>query len=274
MPTTTCHAPGIWRNTFPAAAIWCETAPNDRTYWAETYQRHGYLSPSVTDELQDLITQGAESDPLAPARAWEALSVPVGDYTVRYQNADEAETEYEFRIHLVRDGSLEGKKIIKRKTNGVFRGFGFITRTGGFSLWARFARDIDAEYVDAAVHLIRALALNVNGADGERDLTGRDSMGSMLYEQQSAPIDFFGDDRSLTIEVHHRCVMCNLPATNLSDSDASVAYCDQHATVIPEPAPLFEVVGTAVYDDGIRMPTDEEVRRNLRLSELGTGEIQ
>lgn len=251
-----------WFQSHTQSAVWCMTRPEST--WGRTFFQEGALGRIATEDCEGMISRDVEAAGGQPASAYDALHVPNGDYSVQFTPARSGElSTYKFRIHLVQSGALAGQRIIKyNQDGGIYRGFGFITREGGFSLWQRFQRDVNAPYVTAAIYLIRAL-VSVN-----HENTSNTSINFQTLDQTMT----WGDgERDLRISVQHRCTMCNnlVPEAQMRDTDP-IALCrtHQHVTIAPEP----EIVNEAAYDDNIRMPVVDE--SNILRCELGSGEIR
>lgn len=249
-----------WFRSYPTVAVWCMTRPE--TTWGRTMLQEGALGRIATEECANLIgaEQLAED---ASARAFDAIHVPNGDFTVQYSRSQHDYVgQFKFRIHLVQSGTLAGQRIIKQEVNGTYRGFGFITRDGSFSLWQRFHRDANAPYVEAAIYLIRGLA-QINHENT--------SNTSIVFQCNDSRMSWDDEEgRSVAISAQHRCAMCNnlVGVNSLSVSDP-VALCRTHQHVTVTPMPDYTV---PAYDDNIRMPIVD--RSNLLMCELGTGEVR
>lgn len=174
------------------------------------------------------IEQQRELDPTAPACEWDAPWIPNGDYTVSLYN--ERSGDYFFRIHLVSGGVLAGKRIVKYKAPGqrVYKGFGFVTKDGGFSLWRRFANQTDQPYVYA----VRRLFEDLN----EATLDNRTSAEVILaVARRETRMNFpTALNRGSTIEGSWklqpaRCIHCNNPARLTSTS--RFPLCIAHGTI-------------------------------------------
>lgn len=251
-----------WFRSHTQAAVWCMTRPE--TTWGRTFLNEGALGRIATEDCEDMISRDVEAAGGESARSYDALHVPNGDFYVQFSPARSGElSTYKFRIHLVQSGTLAGQRIIKHQMNGTYRGFGFITREGGFSLWQRFQRDVNAPYVEAAIYLIRALAA-INHDD-----TSNSSITFQVHDQTMT----WGDgDRDLRISAQHRCVMCNnlVAEGQMRDIDP-IALCRTHQHM-PVDHSEPELPDEIRYDDEIRMPVVDE--SSLLRCELGTGEVR
>lgn len=125
-----------------------------------------------------------------------------------------------YRIHTVQRGSLQGKRIIKRKTSyGEFEGFGFLRTDGSLQVWRRFAEyeSGNARYVVWAKHLLAALM-----ASGTR----WSESNLVIYR---APVPPPLDDEWPGIAVTEyqiqrtvHCRRCNRPLTTPSSIDGGI----------------------------------------------------
>lgn len=207
MPRTPYHRDN-WKRRFPAEAIWCESNP--ATSGGAVYAESGFLSAPTTHRLSRTLSQQAAEAPNAPALAWDVPTIPNGDYTVTVHDGGDYPVIYEYRIHLVTRGQLAGKRIVKYRNpdDGVFRGFGFLTKAGGFRLWSRFAGDSDLQYVLIAERMIQTTFLR-NELD---DMTG------ITVERT------FSRD---VLDITPRCIQCNRQHPLVF---TPAAFCSEHAT--------------------------------------------
>lgn len=272
MPRTTRYSRLNWKRAFPSEALWCEAHPN--TTISEQYAERGYLPATATTRLSRSLTDQASQHPNAPAEAWDVPTIPNGDYRVIH-NDGTAEV-FDYRVHLVTRGQLTGKRIIKFKgDDGIFRGFGFITKAGGFRLWSRFSESRDEDFVLFAEKMIATTFQRVD--PGEYVLRIQDTF------------DYY--DLSIT----PRCIQCNVQRVHHT---SPAAFCHNHAF---PPAVETEEDLDADVDYDVEEFTDvngQTVRRPVRnprvnpvtgrrrrttvenydadgplLSELGTGDV-
>lgn len=187
---------------------------------------HEYVG--TVEHITAAIAHELDSGPEVPAEAWHALHIPNGDYGDFYYGGH----YYSFRIHHVLSGPLAGKRIIKIKRDGPWKGFGYITRSGGFKLWTHYEHDAGQPYVRAARYFI----------------------------------DNFVENGYIECRVARRCYWCNGPAHERGHS-VSVSACEQCIA----PAPHRRVISgndpNVIFDDpafdALLVEEEEIERRNI-----------
>lgn len=261
MPNADSYRNGAWQTAFPREAMFVLAPENEETTWAEEWRMYGHLSMEATLTLSAALTNSTNADDTGPAHSWEALSVPNGDYEVQVTdlaNGGYQQDTFYFRIHKVSDGSLQGKRIIKHRPadESIYRGFAFVTRSAGFSLWRRFERDAEEMYVQAARVLVEKLRIT-NPEHRNDDTSGIEWSGRALTQ-------IIGNHR-FDIVVRHRCAICNCELHGHPHQQSPIAWCEDHIPRIdaeerpdsaPQPAsrarrsarslPMCEVTGTEV----------------------------
>lgn len=147
MPTTSEIA--IFQREHPAAALWCMDEINRQT---ELFNRE-FLDVELRNWVLNQISDARLHSPSEPARMYEALHIPNGDYAVTLDGVD-----HQFRVWLVQQGQLAGTRIVKhRGTDGRFRGFAFITRDGNLRVWTRFASQATSAHALAFERVVTSL---------------------------------------------------------------------------------------------------------------------
>jgi hypothetical protein len=257
---------GSWQREHPEEMVWCMAHP-ESTY-GERFRMFGFLDIGDTSDLFSMIADSIV-DGDQPAEAWAAPQIPNGDYIIKLRRGMSDIATFYYRVYTVSSGPLSGKRIVKhRHEGGIFKGFGFVTNNGGFSLWRRYASNAEADYVRVWEDAIGAIAdaasqhgtgsewaqvcfndgITIATADTERGrlFVSMSAMHCTLcneqwyseYQHQSVPVPLCGDAHSI-------------PETNLT----------------PE---RYEEVRATLGDDPARMA----VALALPLSELGDGSIQ
>lgn len=211
---------------------------------AEVLEHEGVLEGRQVETTRATIEYQREMSPTDPACEWDAPWIPNGDYSVTLY--DVVGSDFLFRIHLVREGLLAGKRIVKYKAPGqrVYKGFGFVTKDGGFSLWRRFANQTDQPYVLAVRRLFESLAeITVdNRTSAEIVLNISRLERRVMWPTGMHRIGNSGAEGSWKITTL-RCMHCNNPSI-MPGSATRFALCIAHGTIpvalVREADPEFE----------------------------------
>lgn len=130
------------------------------------FEQYGSLTEPQTSAARNVmreLTEGTGSDDSnAPALADDAVHILNGTYTI-----NDGSQHLTFQVYTVRRGALQGKRIIKRQLQySEFKGFAFLTRSGGIKVWRSHYEDEarNERYIVWARILVAAL--NENGRDG------------------------------------------------------------------------------------------------------------
>jgi hypothetical protein len=216
------HDRAIFRIEAPDVVAFCEGTPLEA--WGALLDFDGTLTRDQILSARMAILNEAIEDENAPAEEWHASWIPNGDYSVTFGGCT-----FEFRIHLVRSGVLRGKRIVKVKRPGtsVYTGFGFVTRSGRFQLWRRFANEEREPHVTA----VRALLLDIT--ENRHDTYGASwILGAMRMGQQSFSVQGIVSIDYLVRNV--RCFHCNNIVTTTA-AQPMFALCADHSIVPPAP---------------------------------------
>lgn len=154
------YVQGLFRVTYPQVAAWLEAgnsgvAASDRVLWTRSRR----LTGLVAEDIARIIREHGERFATDPAEAWDCMNIPNGRYVVT-ENPNEAdEQEYDFSIHLVQNGTLAGKRVVRYKFPGqrTYKAFAWLTKNGQLSLWRAFRNDANADYVRVAIRLLDSL---------------------------------------------------------------------------------------------------------------------
>lgn len=143
------------RLALPRHMAWIEGHPG--AIESSDFQRRTFISRQVRERLDEILLEEVEEAPDFPAEVWHGQVVRNGDYVL-----DTDDGLFRYRVHTVLEGPLAGKRIIKVKRPGetIYRGFGFITRSGGFQLWRRFASESHLPYVEHLRHIIETTTIH------------------------------------------------------------------------------------------------------------------
>lgn len=120
------------------------------------YNRRGALS---NQEKRVFMTLFMRSTPDEVAGLYEGNALPNGVWNVLL--SDQMATEV-FNIHTVQEGVLSGQRIVKRKIDGRFKAFGFITCNSKIRFWRPY-REHENE---AHFQLAEALFAHLRSYDG------------------------------------------------------------------------------------------------------------
>lgn len=234
-------------------------------------EHDGVLDGPQVESVRAIIEEVRRTEPTVPACEWDAPWIPNGDYSVTLYN--ETSSDYLFRIHLVTGGVLAGKRIVKYKAPGqrVYRGFGFVTKDGGFSIWRRFQGQSSHAYVNAIRRLFESLAyMTVNNRTSAEVLCGiarREQR--MNFTSGVAHIE--GSWKLTTA----RCIHCNAPARITSAS--RFPLCIAHGT-IPVASGQIEVsplIGADRSPDPEfeRLIEEEQARQDAAMEEIRQNDL-
>jgi hypothetical protein len=191
---------------------------------------HNELSPRMAEVVQQIMAERSGEAPVGfrPGRvdrigfamAEDLPGVYNGTYTV--DNGDEHLT---YRIHTVRNGALQGQRIIKRLVaGGEYKGFGTLRTDGTLYVWRRFAEDESALYVQWARLLLRFL--------NENTLSPHQNM--YWFDLPTAPRALLaalrsGDEESLIpsptrfqVSLSRLCRRCNRELTTPTSVEAGI----------------------------------------------------
>lgn len=259
-PESLC-APGLWRRAFPDLAIYCEVNH------IPEYEANGFLTLPHTITLAENIDALRRSEPDEPAEAWDAPEIPNGDWVIEHAG----ETFY-FRTYLVTQGTLAGKRVVKRRdgTRGIYKGFAFITRDGGLRMWRNHAHDEDAEYVRFMRRAIMKISdENRNPQHMEPHRCGYQRFSMALEDIDRNVLSGVAANR-ISIRVRHACSLCNVrDHVSRGSNETPMAFCNDHQTVVPDPSE--EEMRAAEARE-----REVQAQRNLSrlpLCELGTGQV-
>lgn len=236
-----------WFYCYPEVAIRVLSQMDDPT--SRQLRRRGTLGRGITTRLANIIALATERDPDAPAERWDALQIPNGTYTIEGGNSG----VNEYRIHTVTAGRLEGKRVVKFRhhTTGLFRGFAYITKSGGFRLWTRYERDREHEYVRFGKALVDSIArLNI-----DPQVTHDQPQHLSQYDDSDWWFLFPREDRPVVqgmVRFSSRCIICNGETEQDAHDDADdvrqryyVTYCNDH---------LNEIERICGFRQGLDMP--------------------
>lgn len=276
MPTADSYRNGAWQTAFPREAMFCQAEANRYTVWAEEWRTYGHLTEESTTDLVALLDAAEEAEQDAPALAWDALEIPNGDYSVQVTSpgfTDEdgclvgQQSTFSFRVHLVSEGTLAGKRIIKYRPEGesLFRGFAFLTRSGGFSLWRRFDRDALEPYVEAARKMVDVLhrfnPAHTNNSSTSAQLSGR-------------PLSSLDGGVRYDIVVRHRCAIGNCEIDRDDEGTTSpITWCESHTPRI-EAAPRLHTPSATTITGQPRRARGGTRERSLPMCEVTGTEVQ
>lgn len=229
MPSS-AHDIAVFRVANPDVIAYTES--ND-TSLDRTLASDGVLSEAEIVTVRAWINDEYEHDAVSPAREWHAPWVPNGDYTVTLNGVS-----FDFRIHLVQSGTLQGQRIIKVKHPGssLYSGFAFVTRNGLFSLWRRFSHHAQAPYVIAATTLLDHITRESESLARRRD----EQIPTARFANASVGdrVTMYGG--SFIIR-NLRCIHCNNAAPS---STNPYPLCADHAFIPPQtvevPAPSVD----------------------------------
>lgn len=253
-----------FRTNYPDALGWLVNPPtvalHDQRFLA--YQRaFDAANPRrLTDEQVTQFTALMRGINLLgedePATMYQGAAVPNGVFSVTDEDSQDSET---FNIHTVTSGPLTGQRALKRKIDGRFKGFGSITRVSGWSLWARFNGEIDAEWMTFA-------------------LAFRSACRQLNFEQWMSGQEFRiqHEGRWYYVQMEQRrCLSCNV----VQSPPLVDGYCPNcqgsrmQVTTPPPPRPRRVISAQRMTTAPIGRPIYEEVTVFL-LSEVGGVEIR
>lgn len=203
---------------YPHVAAWLRSTDPDLTTLELAATIRDWRDGGAPDMHRLALVRRAISDeenaaPTAPCDEWHRHGLPNGDYEVYVPSSD---VRFFYRVYLVQQGQLAGQRIVKVKNPGsnVYKGFAFLTRGGGISLWRRFADDRNEQYVQVAAHVFAKLSESTSTTDL------RVASRSPLYV--SAPTN--GTSWVVGLNVH--CSVCN--ETCNGDRSISSGLCAIH----------------------------------------------
>lgn len=263
-------------NSVEFAQTWPDVAEYLMTDHAPIAMRQHFVAQGNTLtadqalEMRRRIEEMVAISPDSPALVFDALEIPNGEYTVT-RRGEYSET-FNFRVHLVQDGSLSGQRIVKVKRNdGIYRGFAFVTKAGGFSLWRRFEREADEEYVTVA-----RIALSAIG-DWNRTFQAHSSQASTRAQWAQRPFTLEMSDVTYAVTFQHRCTRCNAEVDfdgGEGDCDITpLVRCSEHVVRLVD-RPRAAMSPAREPRLGARTMRDPTTGRSLLLCENGSGEIR
>lgn len=165
------------------------------------------LAPVAAANAEEVLETYRQEAPNTGARAWEALQIPNGNFTIE-DRTEENGSIFDFQIYTVQRGTLAGNRVIKVSDSngpGGYRAFAFVNRDGIFQLWTRFRSHQDHEYVQAAVAL-----------------TG-------LLRREARNLSIGGEFAGYTlINMNRTCRLCNAAVHFDSSSATEIGVCINH----------------------------------------------
>lgn len=206
----TSTPPGNWRTINQDLITWLEDSGNfgpgndflaSLRRWlvshTELTERQTTAARRIMEErvtrAQRMIFGNGGDEEDAPAEQDECPQIRNGIYTL-----DGVGAHMTFSIHTVRNGSLRGKRIIRKQNAYMqFEGFAFLTRHGNLKLWRRFAEDAEQPFVEWAKHLLTMLSQEA-----------QEGNGTLLEINQ-----YDADGALWTVQVALRCRRCNRTLT-------------------------------------------------------------
>jgi hypothetical protein len=238
---------------------------------------------------EEALTGGNEGAPVeAAATPEQAVHIYNGIYTL-----SDGVQHLTYRIHTVQNGSLAGKRIIKKQNNyGQFEGFAFLNSNGTIAVWRRYQEQAHERFIVWAKHLISMLANETvagHFATGtsEHSYTAPDEI-TMLHHfnnEQVAPEEI--TDTTWRISLGRLCRRCNRALTTPTsirdgigpecsgrEADETIAAEHRYNVAAPnDTAPLRRVAPRRPRANA-RTTSVPGRSTPLALSELGTGEVQ
>lgn len=205
---------GVFRISYPDVAAYMEAGggmtASDRIVWRDARRLEGLGCV----DMRAMLRSQADTHPDDPAQAWDCFYIPNGRYVV------ETETDsYDFSIHLVQNGTLEGKRVVRYKFDGSpnYKAFAYLTRSGQLSVWRRFADDAreDAMYIRVARMMLDAVRNAGRNEVNHHARTGR----GLAY--RATPLS-----ETLGIHIELRCFHCSRPISG--DTNLRNFHCADH----------------------------------------------
>lgn len=99
------------------------------------YNQRDSLSNRQKRSFLSLYTRALGTSIDSVAGVYEGYALPNGVFNVLLHDRTIIES---FNIHTVQRGELSGQRVIKRKVNGRFKAFGFVTNNSNIKLWRRY----------------------------------------------------------------------------------------------------------------------------------------
>lgn len=197
----------VWRTQNADLIEFISTPANQRASrfiaaMHRSFEQYGSLTDPQTRASRNVMRElagdsSSTDDPNQAATPDDAVHIPNGVYTV-----SDGSEHLTYRIHTVRRGSLQGKRIIKRQLNyGEFKGFAFLTRTGHIKVWRSFYEDEAANERYIVWARLLLIALNERFSDG---YSGEDESFEFTYAA--------GDGYLIQASVY--CRRCNRALTD------------------------------------------------------------
>lgn len=219
----------------------------DLVHYKNLFSHYSYLTESQTNDLQRAIALFEARDENDVAGEFDGWQVPNGTYSITL----DADITYRYNVHLVREGTLAGQRVVKRYEDGRYKAFAFLTRKGDLKLWRRFEGDAHEDYVLVAKLLLEGVTF-----------LGRDA----LFESSSAC--YRAPNATYLIEFSARCSRCN--RADLLECD--FGYChgcryQSPANRILAPPPLVDPNVETAYDRRMRVVRERRVRVALARAE-------
>lgn len=249
MPTT--EEISTWQQANPDVALYLQDAASE----GEAQHDLLWLTPDLTDIVRaGSVVSPRTLEPLAPARMFEATSVPNGEWSII--DSSTGIVKHEFRIWTVRRGRLAGSRIIKRRhADGIFRGFAFLTRSHQVRVWERFVQT--EETAPHTMDLRVAIRFLLDSCD----------------IRNAGTFDLYHIVMDWRIHIMRTCPICNVQVIG---DDASFPLCDNHARERDNHDPQEHEAAMSEENEERELPRRPRARRSSGplLCENGTGMIR
>jgi len=211
-----------------------------------SYIQWGSLTAPQTTATRNIMNEMGRSERGSDEAALghECPSVPNGTFTV----SDAAGRTETFKVHTVRHGVLQDKRVIKRQIDGaIFKAFGFLTRDGSLRVWRSYYEDeaAGASYIHMARMLLRAIDQCVEIAEVQSGLANT----SFEINHQYQGVTY-------TIQASTLCRVCNRELTDPTSIRLGIGPdCRRERVVLEEPEVVTE---PSITTADPRRPTPED----------------
>lgn len=271
----------------------------------DQYRNRDYLShrqyQAVERNYIRMVEEGQEDLELPdPAEADDQPLIRNGVYAVNAES-----TTLEFQLYTATQGSLVGKRLVKRMVDGRWKAFGFLTKEGELRLWQRYIADEGMLYVKHAtllVGLLRRYSSTFDEAIYQATVNGEFAAQAVFHASYTEAL---GYPQGATITLAAQCRHCN----RLSRSPVCPPVSDEIDGCSTTAAEAIRATSDAAYHVSTRISREVQRERaarqeqereerlerereareqleaairdgripegtNLTLSQLGTGEVQ